>query len=398
MKRLILAGIAALGIAACQTTESEPDIDTVATTTQSEAPAAATADWARADFDDMSNWLCHPGKTDDACDQDQTYTQVNMDGSTEVKPFAAAAEPEIDCFYIYPTVSYDPGSNSDLTPGPEEISVINNQFARFSSVCRTFAPMYRQITLTELRKSMAGGKFSANMEMRWADVMDSWNNYLENDNDGRGVILVGHSQGSGIIAEMLAKEIVGSPAEDLIISAMPIGITIPVDASGKAAGLPLCRQKGQTGCLITFASFRSTSPPPAISRFGRTDAEGQPAACVNPALLSGDAGVLDARLSTAPFASSGQSPEFGADVSTPFASVPGLLTGMCRSNQTHTWLEVRVNANPADPRTDDIAGDVVANGQILTDWGLHLVDMNVSMGNLIRIAEVQSSAWTSRED
>ncbi len=78
--------------------------------------------------------------------------------------------------------------------------------------------------------------------------------------------------------------------------------------------------------------------------------------------------------------------------------MPGLLTGMCRSNQTHTWLEVRVNANPADPRTDDIAGDVVANGQILTDWGLHLVDMNVSMGNLIRIAEVQSSAWTSRED
>ena len=36
-----------------------------------------------------------------------------------------------------------------------------------------------------------------------------------------------------------------------------------------------------------------------------------------------------------------------------------------------------------EARTSTIAGDVVAGGRILPDWGLHLIDMSASMGNLI---------------
>ena len=41
--------------------------------------------------------------------------------------------------------------NSDMTAGPEEHGVILQQFARFASVCRVYAPLYRQVTLTALR-------------------------------------------------------------------------------------------------------------------------------------------------------------------------------------------------------------------------------------------------------
>ena len=44
-----------------------------------------------------------------------------------------------------------------------------------------------------------------------------------------------------------------------------------------------------------------------------------------------------------------------------------------------------MHGDPADPRTDDIAGDVMANGQVNASWGLHLIDVNLAMGNLVDI-------------
>ena len=38
-----------------------------------------------------------------------------------------------------------------------------------------------------------------------------------------------------------------------------------------------------------------------------------------------------------------------------------------------SYLDVTVHGNPADPRTDDITGDVMANGEVDASWGLHLV-------------------------
>ena len=63
------------------------------------------------------------------------------------------------------------------------------------------------------------------------------------------------------------------------------------------------------------------------------------------------------------------------------------------------YLAVTVNADPADPRTDTIAGDVVQNGVIAKDWGLHLIDVNLAMGDISRLVESQGAAWlASRKD
>jgi hypothetical protein len=66
-------------------------------------------------------------------------------------------------------------------------------------------------------------------------------------------------------------------------------------------------------------------------------------------------------------------------VETPWVSVPGLLTAECKSNAIATYLEITVHGDPSDPRIDDIVGDLTP------DWGLHLVDFNVGMGNLVEI-------------
>ena len=63
------------------------------------------------------------------------------------------------------------------------------------------------------------------------------------------------------------------------------------------------------------------------------------------------------------------------------------------SNDNATYLEVTVHGDPSGPRTDDIIGDLAGNGQVLANWGLHLVDVNLAMGNLVDIVGQQAKAW-----
>ena len=52
-----------------------------------------------------------------------------------------------------------------------------------------------------------------------------------------------------------------------------------------------------------------------------------------------------------------------------------------------------MHGDTADPRTDDIVGDVMANGQVNASWGLHLIDVNLAMGNLVDIVAAESKAF-----
>ena len=96
-------------------------------------------------------WLCRPGGHD-ACDVDLAATIVTADGTLQREAFTADANAPIDCFYVYPTVSTDPPPFSDMTADPAELNVVRQQFARFTSVCRPYAPLYRQMTLAGLRQ------------------------------------------------------------------------------------------------------------------------------------------------------------------------------------------------------------------------------------------------------
>lgn len=359
------------------------------------------------DYSDKSNWLCWPGR-DDACAIDNTATIVKADGSTEKETWTADPNAQVDCFYVYPTVSNDPGVISDMTANAEEKRVVEQQLARFGAKCRVFAPLYRQFTLTALRQMMSGGTPPANRgampQTGYNDVVDAWNWYLANENKGRGVVLIGHSQGSGVLTQLIKEHIDGKPVQKQLISALLIGTTLPVE-KGKDVGtfksIPLCRSADQTGCVIAYASFRDTVPPPPTSLFGRPrEGADMEAACVNPANLSGGKGELKAYLAAGRTMISGQGAPVwakGKTVDTPFVAVPGLLTAECVNKDGFNYLSVHIDADPADPRADDIAGDVPgADGKVNAGWGLHLIDVNLAMGNLLDIVEAQSKAWLAK--
>ena len=146
-------------------------------------PAAAAA--IKNDYSKDENWLCRPGRQD-ACAVDLSTTVISASGDFTRENWSADPNAPIDCFYVYPTISNDPGGNSDMIPGPEEKGVVRVQFARFASKCRPYAPVYRQVTLAALRSALRGEPIPMDRELPYNDVLDAWKYYLEDDNKGRG--------------------------------------------------------------------------------------------------------------------------------------------------------------------------------------------------------------------
>jgi Protein of unknown function (DUF3089) len=371
------------------------------------APAADTTPPKPNDYSDPKTWLCRPGGKD-ACAIDETTTVVAADGKLTRETWAADPKAPVDCFYVYPTISTDPTPNSDMNPDPAELNVIKQQFARFASKCQPYAPMYRQITLVGLRRMLApGAAITLDQGLQYDDVKDAWNDYLQHDNKGRGFVLVAHSQGSFILNRLIREEIDGKPIQSRMLSAILLGTTIAVpkgkDVGGSFQHVPLCRSASQVGCVITFASFRSTIAPPANTLFGKVPDANMVAACTNPAALGGGSGALHAYLdatgrtitSNAP-AKPWVTPEQKID--TPWVSVPGLLTAKCSSNDNASgYLEVTVHGDANDPRVDDIVGDIGVGPNVLANWGLHLVDVNLTMGNLLDIVGQETKAYLAKK-
>ncbi len=396
--------LALSALAACSTTAPVPPPPAPTAPTASAPSSAAPAAVAtKNDYGKPETWLCRPGRQAN-CASDLTATVVAANGELTRETWQPNPNPPIDCFYVYPTVSRDPTPNSDMQPGEEELSVVKSQFARFASQCRTFAPLYRQVTLTALRAATAGQPMKIDFELGYNDVLDAWNHYLANDNNGRGVVLIGHSQGSRVLSLLIGREIEGKPVQSKIISAMLLGTNVMVpkgkDVGGTFKVTPLCKSATQTGCVVTYVTFRASSPPPANSRFGLAK-DGNVVACTNPAALGGGSGELRSYLSTGRNLVASTEPYTwvrpARPIDTPYVRLPGLLAAECVTNENSSYLAVTVKADPNDPRADDIPGDVMVGGNVLRDWGLHLIDVHVAIGNLVDLVGKQSESYLAKK-
>lgn len=371
------------------------------------APAEPYAGYQSELYQSLDPWLCHPDQDTDVnvCLQEIAATFVAADGTATIEPHVPASDPAIDCFYVYPTASFDTGGNSDLEANEEEIFIALNQIARFTSVCRVFAPIHRQITLSVLFNDTYVG----DRELAYGDVLDAFKHYIANENEGRGVILIGHSQGSGHLARLIQEEVENSSAlADRLVAAYLLGATIAVpvgeDVGGTFQSTPLCRAADQTGCLVTYSSWRDRDPPDADAIFANTGDDNTVAACVNPAAITGGKGTLKPYLpgvvrgvftvALGPGSSPYADPEAHDPITTPYFAMPGFVESECVDRGDYQYLEVSVMADPEDPRADDFNGDF----RNTVGWGLHLVDVSIALGNLLELAEGQSAAWLAAQD
>ena len=70
------------------------------------------------------------------------------------------------------------------------------------------------------------------MQTPYADVLSAWNTYLARYNGGRGIVLIGHSQGSNVLRRLID----GKPIQSRLISAIIPGANVAVPPGRDAGG------------------------------------------------------------------------------------------------------------------------------------------------------------------
>jgi hypothetical protein len=361
------------------------------------APASAQPAPTAPDYSKPASWLCLPGRAD-TCAKPLPTTALNPNGYGSTGLSVVAKDPPVDCFYVYPTVSRDQGMNSDLNAS-EELGAVQTQFSRFAGVCRTYAPIYRQMTLGAVAAAAAGADVTAPGILAYSDVVSAWRNYLATRNNGRPFVLIGHSQGSLMLQTLISKEIETNPAvaARMKLAIIPgFNVLVP---QGKLVGgtfkkTPLCSRVGQTGCVMSWVSFREKNVPPVGALFGIADKPGMTVGCVNPARPgSTDWVPLDSywfSRSTLPvpggpitWSSEGAPPS-------PYLRTEGLVSARCVNDGQRGYLSIRTNHKPGEKWTDRIGGEVGLMNMFMPGWGMHLSDVQETQGDLIRTVEAIS--------
>ena len=393
MRRLAgaLAALAAAAlVAACSgatpsATSAVPSATSAGPSATSAGPSTRSLPVAHA-----VTWVCRPGGPGDACTRNLDAVAVTPTGRTAI-PFTPAADPKVDCFYVYPTVSRAAGTNAPDTAEPAVVAAVRAQAALFGSTCRVFAPVYRQVTLHALA---TGAYFDPAAQQRaYDDVVSAWHSYL-NDDPGRPVVLIGHSQGAMLLARLLSDDVAQHPeVRSRIVSALLMGgsVTVPdgSDVADHAGGLPACRRPGQTRCVVAYSSF--AAEPPQDAYFGRA-APGRTALCTDPTRLAGGDGALHPELPTSRLGPAGgleRALPAPSGTTAAFVAYPGAARGECRTQEGASWLQVTPVPGAALSGTQITS----ATAGLSAQWGLHAVDVTLALGDLVEVVRRQGAAW-----
>ncbi|HWE80377.1 MAG TPA: DUF3089 domain-containing protein [Gaiellaceae bacterium] len=320
-------------------------------------------------------WLCRPGLTVDYCNTDLSVTSYASNGLATEIDVPDTKRPPIDCFYVYPTVSQEKRGNADLKIQEAEKAAVIPQAARFSQACRVFAPVYRQTT------DRPGGSSA----LAYSTVLAAWRDYLVHWNDGRGVVLIGHSEGAFMLERLIQDQ--GASVRKVLVSALLLGGDVEVGSNDRFSGLPACSSTGETGCVVGYSSWNGT--PPADAGLQSVDRSSDHVLCVNPGNLANPAAPAPITPifpwavpeGLVPGVITPQPPTF-------WVEFPALYTARCVRHGTRSWLLVTRIAHRGDPRP-------TVQGILSPSMGLHAADVNVALGNLVALVQAQARAWTA---
>ena len=173
---------------------------------------------------------------------------------------------QADVFFIHPTM-YLEGIpwNADVRDEKMNDEVdhwpIRHQASAFSGAGRVFAPRYRQahIRIFDIGDSLSW----AAANIAYQDVREAFLHYMENWNEGRPIILAGHSQGSFHGRTLLQEFFDQGPYQNLLVAAYLPGMDM---YANEFHSIPLCEQPNQIGCLCTWMTYGDGYRPPWLVR------------------------------------------------------------------------------------------------------------------------------------
>jgi Protein of unknown function (DUF3089) len=336
-------------------------------------------------------WLCKPGAKPDPCTPGLSTTVYSPSGAKlSVTHPKAVRKPTFDCFYVYPTVSGQPTGNSNLQIDPEQNSIALYQAARYSQYCRVFAPMYRQLTLAGIGQGKP--TTPANSKLPLSDVRSALKDYLLHYNHGRPFVLIGHSQGSFVLRQVIHLDVDPHPAvRKHMLSAILLGGNVMVktgsDVGGDFKHVRACHSRTQLGCVVAWSTFDTPVVPTSL--FGVSHTNGQSVLCTNPAAFNGGTGNVDLITPSASF--DPKSLLFAGiqllELTQPhpptvWVEEPGAYHAACSSANNAHVLQITVRNGAQTPHFSPDA-----------TWGLHLLDAQIELGNLLTLVRTEAATY-----
>jgi hypothetical protein len=207
------------------------------------------------DYSNLDYWAAHPWKWDPSDSIPKPLRNQDRDSL-------------VDVFFLHPTTftslkSKEIGNaaiDDDYINAKTDYSTILFQASVFNQQCRVFAPRYRQAHISNFfiaDKEKAAQAF----ELAYQDLKTAFEYYLQHWNNGRPIIIAGHSQGS-FLAERLLKEFFeGKPLMNKLVAAYVIGWPVPKEYF---SSLKICNDSLQTSCICSWRTFRQGYQPPLL--------------------------------------------------------------------------------------------------------------------------------------
>lgn len=385
------------------------------------------------DYGDPNLWVCRPGIDPNPCYGDHgelDSTEILPDGHTQLVRHHHAEDPKFDCFYVYPTVylTGNGGNQTNLSNVDYVLDALMAQGARLSRLCEVYAPLYRQVAIspnlvvggsdggavdagatgaeggtTEAGvadaaasdASAGNGPLSGPGFMKAAaDVNAAFKYYLDHFNHGRKFVLMGHSQGSGMLINVMQTQLeTNDTVRAQLISALIIGGGVTV-SSGQTTGgsfqkIPTCTRPDQTGCVVAYSSFDTNGPDPT-SIFGMSQG-GKDVACTNPGPLAGNLGpykgsYFPVHINNPVFRLGSPPITVGGDAGAAFLLYRDVFTGNCVAKNGAHYLEIQSSIEDAgDPRG-------LPPYSSSPGFGLHVFDWHFPMDDIIDVVSQQAAA------
>ena len=181
-----------------------------------------------------------------------------------------------DVFYVYPTVStisYEENGSSwyaDITlPNVREEANDNQRFNKMLyGEYNFYAPYYRQMIFEAYQQPES--ILNQIVETPAQDITDAFQYYMAHYNQGRPFFLMGHSQGSQVLIELLKKGMTEEQRQ-LMVAAYCIGYHVTAE---ELAQYPEALKPASDSLMQGLVIFNSVTDTTAISMVSRGDVVG----------------------------------------------------------------------------------------------------------------------------
>jgi hypothetical protein len=194
-------------------------------------------------YSTISNWAVHPTKLPEVL---FPYLQDTTNQS------------KADVFYVYPTLFLDKKDerwNIPIDDSAFRKKILDNairfQASAWVECGRMFVPYYRQAHIRSYRNLENGGREA--LLFAYSDIKAAFQYYLDHFNNGKPIILAGHSQGSTHLTLLLKDFFDGKDLQNQLVAAYLPGIGLKKNEFGT---IPLMTSPNQIGGFISWNTFK----------------------------------------------------------------------------------------------------------------------------------------------